>query len=349
MNQDKLMTLLGRIVGDLGAAYSVPLVRLGEQLGLYAALRDHGPLTSEDLASRAGCAERYVREWAANQAAGGYIEHDAGTGTFALTPEQAAVFADPDGPVYMLGAFDNAVSGIENQAKVHAAFQNGDGVAWGDQASCMFCAVAKFFRPGYRANLIDNWLPALDGVVEKLRLGGRIADVGCGHGHSTLLMAEAFPDAYVVGFDFHAASIAEANAHASVHGLSNLRFEEATAKDFGGGTYDLVTFFDCLHDMGDPDGAMANARNLLAPGGTIMIVEPMAQDELVGNLNPVGRLYYAASTMICLPTSLAQEKGAALGAQAGEARLREVIKAGGFSRVRRAAETPFNMVLEARA
>ena len=349
MNEEKLMTLLGKIVGDLGAAYSVPLVRMGEQLGLYAALRDHGPLTSDGLAGHTGCAERYVREWLANQAAGGYIEHDSAIGSFALTPEQAAVFADPEGPVYMLGAFDNAVSGIENQAKVQAAFATGEGVAWGDQASCMFCAVAKFFRPGYKANLIQNWLPALDGVVEKLKAGGRIADVGCGHGHSTLMMAEAFPNTEVVGFDFHGPSIAEAKIHAADHGLTNLSFEVATAKDFQGEKYDLVTFFDCLHDMGDPVGAVAHARRQLKPDGSLMIIEPMAADTVAENLNPVGRLYYAASTMICLPTALAQEEAAGLGAQAGEAKLREVIQAGGLTRVRRATETPFNMVLHARA
>ena len=349
MNEEKLMVLLGKIVGDLGAAYSVPLVRMGEQLGLYAALRDHGPLTSAGLAEHTGCAERYVREWLANQAAGGYIEHDGEAGTFALTPEQAAVFADPEGPVYMLGAFDNAVSGIENQPKVQAAFGTGEGVSWGDQASCMFCAVAKFFRPGYKANLIQNWLPSLDGVVDNLKQGGRIADIGCGHGHSTLMMAEAFPKAEVVGFDFHGPSITEANAHAVSHGLPNLRFEVATAKDYPGEAYDLVTFFDCLHDMGDPVGAVAHARQNLKPDGVLMIVEPMAADTVAENLNPVGRLYYAASTMICLPTSLAQEEGAGLGAQAGEVKLREVIQAGGLTRIRRATETPFNMVLEARA
>jgi len=348
MNEDKLMTLLSKIIGDLGAAYSVPLVRMGEQLGLYAALHDNGPLTSTALAEHTGCAERYVREWLANQAAGGYIEHDSAAGTFTLTPEQAAVFADPKGPVYMLGAFDNAISGIENQPKVQAAFGTGEGVSWGDQASCMFCAVAKFFRPGYRANLIQSWLPALDGVVEKLKAGGRIADIGCGHGHSTLMMAEAFPKSKVVGFDFHGPSIAEANAHAAGHELSNLSFEIATAKDFSGDKYDLVTFFDCLHDMGDPVGAVAHARRMLKTDGALMVVEPMAADTVAKNLNPVGRLYYAASTMICLPTSLAQEEGAGLGAQAGEAKLREVIQAGGLTHIRRASETPFNMVLEAR-
>lgn len=349
MNQEKLMTLLGRIVGDLGAAYSVPLVRMGEQLGLYAALRAHGPMTSVELARHTRCAERYVREWLANQAAGGYVDYDSAAETFALSPEQAVVFADPDGPVYMLGAFDNAISGIENQPKVQVAFRTGEGVAWGDQASCMFCAVAKFFRPGYHANLIQSWLPALDGVADRLAHGGRIADIGCGHGHSTLMMAEAFPNAEVMGYDFHGPSIAQASAHAARHGLTNLSFEVATAKDFPGEDYDLVTLFDCLHDMGDPVGAIAHVRQRLKPDGVAMIVEPKAADTLTENLNPVGRLYYAASTMICLPTSLAQEVGAGLGAQAGEAKLRQVLEAGGLRRVRRATETPFNIVLEARA
>ena len=348
MDEQKLMSLLGKIVTDLGGAYSVPLVRMGEQLGLYAAMKAYGPMTSQELADRTGCAERYLREWLGCQAGAGYVDYEPSTGKFALSEEQALVFADPDSPVYILGAFDNAVSGIENQPKVQAAFRTGQGVAWADQASCMFCAVAKFFRPGYRANLVQSWLPALDGVVAKLEQGGKIADVGCGHGFSTLIMAEAFPTAEVVGFDFHGPSIEEAKAHAAAHSLPNVRFETATAKDFPGKDYDLVTLFDCLHDMGDPAGAAAHVRQSLAPGGTLMVVEPMAGDSLADNLNPVGRLYYAASTMICVPTSLAQEVGAALGAQAGQAKLVEAIRDGGFSQVRRAAETPFNMVLEAR-
>ncbi|MEO1329014.1 MAG: methyltransferase domain-containing protein [Pseudomonadota bacterium] len=348
MNEEKLMALLGKIVSDMGAAYSVPLVRMGEQLGLYAALKTHGPLTSAGLAEKTGCAERYVREWCANQAASGYIDFDADAGTFSLSPEQALAFADQNSPVYILGAFDNAITGIENQPKVQAAFRTGEGVAWGDQAACMFCAVAKFFRPGYAANLVGSWLPALDGVVDRLKQGGKIADVGCGHGHSTLMMAEAFPNAEVVGFDFHAPSIEEANAHAASHGLKNLRFETATAKDFPGADYDLVTFFDCLHDMGDPTGACAHVKSALKPDGAAMIVEPMAADAMKDNMHDLGRLFYAASTMICVPTSLAQDVGSALGAQAGEARLTEVIKSGGFTQVRRATETPFNIVLEAR-
>jgi len=349
VNEDRLNALLGRILNDLGGAYSVPLVRMGEQLGLYAALASHGPMNSAALAERTGCAERYLCEWLANQAGCGYVDYDPASGEFGLNDEQAAVFADRDSPVYLLGAFDNAISGIENQPKVQAAFRTGAGVAWADQASCMFCAVAKFFRPGYRGNLVQHWLPALDGVTAKLETGGKIADVGCGHGFSTLIMAEAFPHAEVVGFDFHGGSIDEANNHAAAHRLPNVRFETAQAKDFPGHDYDLVTCFDCLHDMGDPAGAAAHIKGSLKPDGTWMIVEPMAGDTLADNLNPVGRLYYAASTMICVPTSLAQEEGVALGAQAGETKLREVIEAGGFGYVRRATETPFNLVLEARA
>lgn len=348
MEQDRLMALLGKVVDDLGGANSVPLVRIGERLGLYRALAE-SPATPAELARRTGCAERYLREWLANQAGSGYVAHDAESGTFSLTPEQAAVFAEGDSPVYLIGAFDTAVSIMENQAKVEDAFRTGAGVGWGDQSPCLACAVAKFFRPGYEDNIVAHWLPALDGVVERLRNGGRIADVGCGHGFSTLIMARAFPEAEVVGYDFHEASIAAARAHAAKHGLSNVRFEVATAQDFAGRGHDLVTCFDCLHDMGDPAGAAAHVHRSLAPGGSWMIVEPLAGDRLADNLNPVGRLYYAASTMVCVPTALAQEGGAALGAQAGEARLAEVIRAGGFGTVRRAAETPFNMVLEATA
>jgi ubiquinone/menaquinone biosynthesis C-methylase UbiE len=258
------------------------------------------------------------------------------------------VFADEDGPAFMMGGFDTIAALMENQSKVQAAFKTGGGVQWGDQAGCMFCAVARFFRPGYRTNLVDQWLPALDGVVGKLGAGGTVADVGCGHGLSTVMMAQAFPKSQFIGFDFHEGSIAEARQHAKEHGVANARFEVAKAKEFPGSGYDLVTFFDCLHDMGDPAGAAAHVRQALKPDGSWMIVEPQAHDRLEDNLNPVGRLYYSASTMICVPTSLAQEVGTALGAQAEEAKLREVISKGGFTRIRRATETPFNMILEAR-
>lgn len=349
INEDKLNTLLGQVIGDLGAAYSVSLVRLGERLGLYKALVDGGPATPQELAERTGFHERYLREWCAQQAASNYIEYDAASGQFAMPPEHAMVFVDENSPVYLMGGFDNMLSTIENEPKVEAGFRSGDGVAWGDQAGCMFCAVAKFFKPSYQHNLVQAWLPALDGMVEKLEAGGRVADVGCGHGHSTLIMAEAFPNAEFVGYDFHAPSVEEAREHARAHGLDDrVRFEVARAQDFSGGPFDLIACFDCLHDMGDPAGAAAHIRSQLAEDGRWMIVEPMAGDSISDNLHPLGRLMYAASTMICVPTSLAQEEGRALGAQAGQAALTEEIMKGGFGHVRRAAETPFNMVLEAR-
>ena len=347
VDEAKLNELLGRMVGDLAAAATVALVRLGDSLGLYKALAK-GPLTPPGLAAATGIAERYAREWLSAQAAADYVTYDKANGTFSLPPEQAMVFADEDSPAFMMGGFDTIAALMENQSKVQAAFKTGGGVQWGDQAGCMFCAVARFFRPGYRTNLVDQWLPALDGATAKLAAGGTVADVGCGHGLSTVMMAQAFPKSQFIGFDFHEGSIAEARQHAKEHGVTNVRFEVAKAKEFPGSGYDLVTFFDCLHDMGDPAGAAAHVRQALKPEGSWMIVEPQAHDRLEDNLNPVGRLYYSASTMICVPTSLAQEVGTALGAQAGEAKLRDVISKGGFTRIRRATETPFNMILEAR-
>jgi len=345
VDESKLNDLVGRVLGDLGGAVSIPLVRIGDTLGLYSALKKIGPANAEELAETAGCALRYLREWLSAQAASGYVHHDHGR--FSLTPEQALVFAEPDSPVNLIGAFDTAAAMVENQQKVQAAFKTGRGVAWGDQAGCMFCAVARLFRPGYVNALVQAWLPALDGVSDKLKAGARVADVGCGHGLSTLLMAQAFPRSQFIGYDFHQGSIAAAAAHARAHGLTNLNFEVGRAQDFAGRDFDLITCFDCLHDMGDPKAAAAHIRKALKNGGTWMVVEPMAGDTLEDNLNPVGRLYYSASTMICVPTSLAQETGLALGAQAGEKKLAEVIRSGGFVRVRRAAQTPLNMVLEA--
>ncbi len=350
MNEQKLNDFLSQLLNDLGGAFGVGLVRLGGALGLYRTMQESGPVTSVELAAITGLAERYVREWLCYHAASNYITYDAATERFALPPEQASVFADEDSPVYMLDAFDAAAAYLENQTRVEAAFKTGGGVGWGDQAGCLFCAVARFFRPGYKTNLVANWLPALDGVVEKLKRGAKVADVGCGHGYSTILMAGAFPNSEFIGFDFHPASIEEARKHAANHGVTgNVRFEVQPAKAYPGNDFDLVTFFDCLHDMGDPAGAAAHVHRSLKPEGTWMIVEPFAHDALEDNLNPVGRLYYAASTMVCVPTSLDQEVGAALGAQAGEARIREVVRNGGFRTLRRATETPFNLVLEARA
>ena len=349
VNEEKLSQFMGQVLGDLGGAASVAMVRMGDALGLYRTLHAKGSLTCEELAREADMTARYLREWLAQQAASNYLSYEPATGKFTLPPEQAMVFAVEDSPVYLLGGFDMMASLLEAQPRVQAAFKSGGGVAWNDYTGCIFCAVARFFRPGYQNNLVSSWLPALDGVVKKLRAGAVAADVGCGHGWSTVLMAKAFPNSTFVGFDFHPSSIEQARVHAAEHGVSaTTRFELATAKAFPGTDFDLVTFFDCLHDMGDPAGAAAHVRQSLKPDGTWMIVEPMARDRLEDNLNPVGRLYYAGSTMVCVPTSMSQEVGAALGAQAGEALLREVISQGGFQSVRRAAETPFNMILEAR-
>ena len=345
MDEGKLNEFLGQMLGDLGGAFSIPLVRMGNSLGIYKALAEHGPITCAVLAERTGLGERYLREWLSAQAASNYIAHD--NGQFSIPPEQAAVLVQEDSPVYMMGAFDAVVANIHNQAAMQTAFRTGEGVQWGDQPECLFCAVAKFFRPGYQNHIVQDWVPALDRVAEKLEAGGAVADVGCGHGYSTHILAEAFPASTFTGFDFHEASIVSANEHLAEHPRDNVGFEVADSKSYRGEGYDLITMFDCLHHMGDPVGAAAHARKRLKPDGKLMLVEPMAADDLDGNLNPVGRLYYSASTMVCVPTSLAQEVGAALGAQAGEAKLTKVLKEAGFSAVRRAAETPFNMILEA--
>lgn len=345
VDETRLNELVGRILGDLGGAVSVPLVRIGDALGLYETIKRIGPATAEEIANSASCAPRYVREWLAAQTASGYITHEKGK--FSLSPEQSLIFTEPDSPVNLIGAFDTAAAMVENQPKVQLAFKTGKGVAWGEQAGCLFCAVARMFRPGYVNALVQDWLPALDGVVAKLVAGANVADIGCGHGLSTILMAQAYPNSHFTGFDFHPASIAAATAHARAHGVKNVEFQVGRAQDFPGQDYDLIACFDCLHDMGDPKAAAVHIRSALKKGGTWMVVEPMAGDTLEDNTNPVGRLYYSASTMICVPTSLAQETGLALGAQAGEKRLAEVIRSGGFKNVRRASQTPLNMVLEA--
>jgi SAM-dependent methyltransferase len=350
LNQEKLHAFVGKMLGDLGGAFSVPTVRIGFRLGLFDALHREGPATSTELAQRAGgLTERYVREWAMAQAAGGFVDFDRASGQFSLSPEQAMIFAVKDSPVYLAGAFDLAAAMIEGEPKVEKAFREGGGVQWGESAGCLFCSVGAFFRPTYVNSIVQEWLPALDGVEAKLKAGARVADIGCGVGFSTLLMAEAYPTSQFTGFDFHEPSIADARKHAASHsGAKNVRFETATAKDIKEGDFDLITMFDCLHDMGDPRGCAAHMHRLLKDDGTWMIVEPMAADNPADNMNPVSRLYYNASTMICVPTSLDQEVGEGLGAQAGEAKIGEVVSGAGFSRLRRAAQGPFNMVLEAR-
>ncbi len=345
----KLQVFIGKMLSDLGGAMSVPTVRIGLRLGLFDAL-EGGPATAGELAARAGgLHERYVREWALAQAANGYLDYDPATERFSLSPEQAMVFTVRDSPVFLSGAFDMVAAMIEAEHKVEECFRHGTGVRWGDHAGCLFCATGAFFRPGYVNNIVQNWIPALSGVEARLRQGARVADVGCGVGFSTLLMAEAYPESHFTGYDFHEPSIEEARRHAEAHGLADrVRFEVAKAKEIAERDFDLVTMYDCLHDMGDPRGCAAHMRQILGENGSWMIVEPIAGDTPEQNMNPVGRLYYNASTMICVPTSLDQEVGAALGAQAGEARLGAVIREAGFDSVRRAAEGPFNMVLEAR-
>lgn len=334
------------MVVELGAAANAALVLIGDKLGLYRALAEHGPMNAEKLAEKTSTHERYIREWLSAQAASGYIDYDETADKFSVTPEQAAVFADPESPVNMAGGFYSLAAVFADEPKLTRAFQSGDGVGWGDHSECLFCGTERFFRPGYKAHLVDEWLPALKDVTAKLTDGARVADVGCGHGASTIIMADTYRNSDFVGIDFHEASINHAKKAAN--GQGNLRFEVARAQDYAGANFDLVTVFDALHDMGDPVGAAAHILKTLNPDGTLMLVEPLAGDSLKDNLNPVGRIYYAFSTSICVPASLNQEVGAALGAQAGEKRLTEVLHEAGFTRVRRAADTPFNMIIEAR-
>ena len=350
VNEQKLNAFIGKMLGDLGGAFSVPTTRIGIRLGLFDALSTGGAASAEKLAARAGgLAPRYVREWALAQAANGYIDFDPASDTFSISPEQAMVFVAKDSPVYLAGAFDLIAAMIEGEAKVEKAFRDGSGVRWGDSAGCLFCATGAFFRPGYVNNIVQNWIPALEGVAGKLAKHAKVADIGCGVGFSTILMAQAYPNSEFIGYDFHEPSIVEARKHAKEHGVADrVRFEAAKAKDIRESGFDLVTMYDCLHDMGDPRGCAMHVRKMLSATGTWMIVEPIAGDAPAQNMNPVGRLYYNASTMICVPTSLDQEVGEALGAQAGQARLSGIIGAAGFSKVRRATEGPFNMVLEAR-
>jgi 2-polyprenyl-3-methyl-5-hydroxy-6-metoxy-1,4-benzoquinol methylase len=349
INQVKMDQFMGKVVGELGAAMNAALVLIGEQLGLYKAMAAAGPLTPAQVAQRTSTDERYVREWLCAQAAGGFVEYDAATATFTLPDEQAFALAVEDSPAYLPGAFQIIASVMKDTPKLLEAFRTGEGVGWDEHDAALFEGTERFFRPNYAANLTSSWLPALHGVEAKLKAGARVADVGCGHGASTALMARAYPRSTFVGFDYHGPSVGWARRATARQGLANATYQVATAKDFHGGPYDLVAFFDCLHDMGDPTGAARHVRERLAPDGVWMIVEPYAGDAIEKNLNPVGRVFYCASTMICTPASRAQEVAACLGAQAGEARIRAVVTEGGFTRFRRAAETPFNIVYEARA
>ena len=350
VNEDRLNSFMGKMLGDVGAAMNASLMLLGDKLGLYQALARNGPMDAATLAGTTGTTERYVREWLSAQAASGYVEYDKSSGKFSMLPEQIMALADEDSPVF-LGAVGSLVSAtFLDEPKISEAFKSGKGVGWNKRSECLFCGTARFFRTSYKHHLVQQWLPALDGVVDKLARGAKVADVGCGHGVSTRLMATAFPNSTFYGFDYHDGSIQSARDLTREAGLSDrVHFDVHSAKTFPANGYDLVCFFDCLHDMGDPVGALKHTRSTLADDGTCMLVEPFANDRLEDNFNPVGRVYYAASTMVCTPASLDQEVGLALGAQAGEARLRDVARQGGFTRFRRAAETPFNMILEARA
>jgi SAM-dependent methyltransferase len=348
MDENKLMEFVHKFVGDLGATMGAGGVVLGDRLGLYKGLTA-GPSLPEELAERTGTAPRYVEEWLRGQAAGGYVTYDPASGRYSLTEEQAFALTDPDGPIFAPGAFQLALGALRATPRIEAAFRSGQGLGWHQHDEDVFAGCERFFRPGYSANLIGAWLPALDGVEAKLRRGVRVADVGCGHGASTVLMAQAYPDSVFTGSDNHGDSVDQARKRTADAGLDGrVRFEVAGAQAFGGGPYELVTTFDALHDMGDPLGAARHVLSQLTPDGTWMIVEPAAGDSVEANLNPVGRVYYSFSAFLCVPSALSQEGGYSLGAQAGEEPIRRLTADAGFTRFRRAAETPFNIVYEVR-
>jgi len=348
VDMDKLNAFIGQFVGDLGAAVAAGMVVIGDRLGLYKALAE-GPMTSAELAAKTGTDARYVREWLSSQAAGGYITYDDKTDKFSMTEEQAFTLAKEDSPAYLPGAFQLALGALNAVPRIADSFRSGAGMGWHEHDDGVFHGCEKFFRPGYAANLVSAWIPALTDVGKKLEAGARVADVGCGLGASTILMAKAYPKSQFFGFDYHDKSIDAARESAKREGVADrVKFEVAKAKDFPGKDYDFVAVFDCLHDMGDPVGAAKHVRESLHPDGTWMIVEPFANDRLSDNLNPVGRVYYSFSTLLCTPCSRSQEVGLCLGAQSGEARIREVVTTAGFTRFRRATETPFNLVYEAR-
>ncbi|MFN3658142.1 MAG: class I SAM-dependent methyltransferase [Pseudolabrys sp.] len=349
MNQDKVNQLLGKLVGDLSAGYGGVMISLGAKLGLFKAMKGAGPLTSQEVAKRAGCAERYVREWLNAQTAAGYVDYHPRSGTYELTAEHAFVLADEDSPVHMVPAWQVVASMWADEDKAVEAFKTGKGVRWGDHDERLFCGVAAFYRNAYRGSLVPEWLPALDGVVARLEQGAQVADVGCGHGHSTVLMAQAFPNSTFWGFDVHPGSIDSARATAKAAGVADrVTFEVADATAYAPRGYDLICFFDCLHDMGRPVDAAIQARKALAKDGTVMLVEPYAGDKVEENINPVGRLYYAASTTLCTAHAISENGTHVLGAQAGRAQLGHVFEKAGFRHFRTAKQTPFNLILEAR-
>ena len=350
IDESKLNALMGRMVAEFGAIASAPLVILGDRLGLYKAMAGAGPMTIDQLSETTRLRLRYAQEWLNAQAASGFVDYDPSTQTYSLSPEAAMVLADDSSPAYMGGGFEILLAMYRDLDKVQKSFVDGTGLGWHEHDPCLYSGTERFFRAGYNVNLEPNWIPALDGMADRLRAGARVADVGCGFGASTIVLAKAYPKSTFVGYDYHEPSIASARRRAIEAGVADrVSFEVASAKTYPGRQFDLVAFFDCLHDMGDPIGAARHVRQTLAADGTWMIVEPFANDRVEQNLNPVGRVYYSASAMICTPCSLAQEVGLGLGAQAGEQRIREVVTEGGFGRFRRVAETPFNLVFEARA
>lgn len=349
IDESKLHAFLNRAITDLAAGYGGVMVSLGRQLGLYEAMANSGPLSSHEVAARTGCAERYVREWLNSQVAGGYLAYHPSSQTYELLPEQALVLADKNSPTYIAPAWEVPASMWADQPKAIEAFRTGKGVPWSDHDGRLYCGVAAFYRNGYRKQLVPEWLPALDGVVEKLIAGARVADIGCGHGHSTVLMAEAFPNSHFYGFDPHDESIVSARENARQAGVEDrVQFTVGTAKTLTERGLDLICFFDCLHDLGDPVGAAIHARQALSKDGTVLVVEPLGRDRVEENINPVSQIYYSASTTLCCAHSLSEEVGLALGAQAGESRLQMVFQEAGFTRFRKAMETPFNLILEAR-
>ncbi len=349
MDQSRFEELQGKVMGDVGGALGLLMAYIGDQAGVYRALDEQGPSTHTALAESTGLDERYLREWLSANAALGYVDYDAGSDSFSLSPEQAAIFSHEGEPTCMQGFFQSVVGQMATHETALEVFRTGRGRPWGEHHACCFCGTDRFFRPGYVANLVSSWIPALDGVQEKLEAGARVADIGCGRGSSSILMAQQYPASAIHGFDFHEPSIHAAKQEAESKNLGNVEFRVSSAKEFPGADYDLICIFDALHDMGDPVGAARHIRDSLRPGGTFMLVEPMAGDSLAENLNLLSGIYYSFSTTVCVPTSKAQEVGLGLGAQAGEARLTQILQEAGFTHVRRATETPTNMVLEARA